>query len=74
MGKLVILGQIGDLKVSWNSGNEDEIMAAKEIFEKRTKEGWSAFREKYGSKGEKIKFFDPNAERIVLIPQISGGQ
>jgi hypothetical protein len=73
MSKLVILGGTGDLKVSWDIGNEKEIAVAKEIFERRTKEGWTAFREKYGSKGEKIKIFDPEAERIVLVPQISGG-
>lgn len=73
MSELRILGRGGDMKISWNSGNETEIAAAKETFEKRIKEGWSAFREKSGMKGDKIKIFDPDAERIVLVPPISGG-
>lgn len=73
MSELRILGKGGDMKISWDSRNEKEIAAAKETFEKRIKDGWSAFRDKRGSKGDKIKIFDVDAERIVLVPPISGG-
>lgn len=73
MGELRALSRKGDMKISWNSENETEVAAARETFEKRIKDGWSAFREKFGSKGERIKIFDPDAERIILVPQISGG-
>lgn len=73
MGEIRQLAKVGDMKVSWNSENEKEVTAAREIFDKRIKESWTAFREKFGSKGEKIKIFDPEAERIVLVPPISGG-
>lgn len=73
MGEIRQLAREGDMKISWNSGNEKEVIAAKETFENRIKEGWTAFREKLGIKGEKIKIFDPDAERIVLVPPISGG-
>lgn len=73
MSELRILGRIGDTKMSWDRRNDLEVSAAKETFEKRIKEGWSAFREKFGSKGDKIKIFDADAERIVLVPPISGG-
>lgn len=73
MGEIRQLAREGDMKISWNSGNEKEVIAAKETFEKRIKDGWTAFREKLGIKGEKIKIFDPDAERIVLVPPISGG-
>lgn len=73
MSELVIL-RAGDVKISWNSENEKEITIVKEIFEKKIKEGWSAFRETFkGEKGERIKIFDRDVERIVLVPQISGG-
>ena len=74
MSELRILGKGGDTKISWDSRNELEVAAAKETFEKRLKENWSAFKDRYGIKGEKIKTFDPEAERIVLVPPISGGQ
>lgn len=73
MSELRILGKGGDIKISWNSRSEIEVAVAKETFEKRIKDSWSAFREKGGMKGDKIKIFDPDAERIVLVPPISGG-
>lgn len=73
MSELRILGKGGDTKISWNRRSEIEIAAAKETFEKRIKDGWSAFRDKAGIKGDKIKIFDQDSERIVLVPPISGG-
>lgn len=73
MGEIRQLARVGDMKISWNSENEKEVSVAKEIFDKRIKENWTAFREKGGFKGDKIKIFDSGAERIVLVPPISGG-
>jgi len=73
MSELRILGIGGDVKISWDSRNEMETAVAKETFDKRIKDGWSAFREKIGIKGDKIKIFDPDAERVILVPPISGG-
>lgn len=71
MSELRILGIGGDVKISWDSRNEMETALAKETFEKKIKDGWSAF--KIGIKGDKIKIFDRDAERIILVPPISGG-
>lgn len=74
MGEIREMSRKGDLKLSWNSDNEKEVVAAKEIFDKRVQEGWAAFGEKiFGGKGDRISTFDPDAERIVLVPQIAGG-
>ena len=73
MGEIRQLARVGDMRISWNSENDKEIAVAREIFDKRIKEGWTAFREKGGFKGDKIRIFDPDAERIILIPSISGG-
>lgn len=73
MSELRVLGKGGDMKISWDRRNETEIAVAKETFEKMIKKGWSAFRDKHGIKGEMIKIFDPESERIILVPQISGG-
>lgn len=73
MGEIRQLARVGDMKISWNSENEKEVTVAREIFDKRIKESWTAFREKGGFKGDKIRTFDPDAERIVLVPPISGG-
>lgn len=73
MGELKTLGKFGDLKMSWNPDNEDEVNVVEAAFTEKIKQGWSAFREKFGSKGERIKKFDPKAERIILVPPIAGG-
>jgi len=74
MGELRILERVGDMKISWNSSNREEIKTAKEIFDKKISQGWSAFGEKLsGAKGDRIKEFDSEAERIVLVPPITGG-
>lgn len=72
MSELIMLRH-GDVRISWNSRNEQEIAAAREVFDKRIKEGWSAFKDIFGKKGEKIKEFDPRADNITLVPPISGG-
>jgi hypothetical protein len=74
-GEIRCMSRKGDVKLSWEPGNEVEIAAAREMFDKYVnKEKWSAFREKMiDSKGDKIKWFDPDAARIVLVPPITGG-
>jgi hypothetical protein len=73
MGEIRQLSRVGDVKIQWNSENDKEVAVARETFDKRIKEGWTAFREKIGIKGDKIRIFDPDVERIVLVPPISGG-
>ncbi len=74
MGQLKEMSRKGDVKLSWDCENEQEVSAAKEVFDKRIKEGWAAFAEKrLGGKGDRIRTFDPDAERIVLVPPIAGG-
>ncbi len=74
MGQLRQLSRKGDVNLSWNSENETEVTAAKKIFDEKIKEGWAAFAEKrLGGKGDRIRTFDPDVERIVLVPPIAGG-
>lgn len=65
----------GDTKLIWDSDKEAEVEAARSTFDKLTAKGYIAFRAegKDGHQGEKITKFDPNAERIILVPKIQGG-
>ena len=64
----------GDLKVIWDSENEDEVSAARTQFESLIKKGFNAFSvDKKGEAGRKITKFDPDAEKIIMIPAIVGG-
>jgi hypothetical protein len=68
-GELAIMDPSGDTKVMWDSDNKDEVETAKETFLKLKKKGYIAYTVKgKGEKGEIMKDFDPNAERIVMVP------
>lgn len=73
--EMKVLGRKGDSRYEWDIQNPDEVEAARDIFDQRvSKDKWSAFREtKRGEKGERIKEFDPDAARIILVPPIQGG-
>ena len=75
MGQFRIMDKdAGDLKVIWDSGNEDETKAAEDQFKSLIKKGFIAFSvDKKGEKGKKITVFDPDAEKIIMIPAIVGG-
>jgi len=71
---LCVLDHTGDTKTVWDRRNEAEVTAAKAQFEALTGAGYLAFSvAKDGSKGEQIREFDPDAEKIILSPPLVGG-
>lgn len=76
MGEMAVMDRSGDLKVIWDKNNPDEVEAARKQFEELTsKKRFLAYRVegKKGEKGEVIRTFDPDAERIILAPPMVGG-
>jgi len=74
MSEMQIMDPTGHLTVSWNVSNRAEVDAAEEAFDKFTDEGYSAFRVgKGGERGVRIDTFDPDAEQMILLPQLRGG-
>ena len=75
MGEMSVMGSSGDVKVSWDSDNEEEVKAAKKTFNECVKEKkFAAFSvDKRGKKDERIYDFDSSAEEIILVPPIAGG-
>jgi len=73
--EMAIQDASGDTKIMWSKDNEDEVEVARETFNKLIKKGFAAFRVegKKGDKGEQIRAFDPDAERLIMIPQLAGG-
>lgn len=65
----------GDTKIMWDKDNEDEVEIAEDAFERLVTNGrHAAFAVKArGAKGEQIRKFDPDAEKIILVPQLQGG-
>lgn len=75
MGALHVMDpKQGDLKVIWDSENEDEVKLAENQFDEAKKKGFLAFKvKKSGNKGEQIEKFDPDSEKIIMTPPIAGG-
>ena len=75
-GLMCTLDTSGDVRHMWDSGNEDEVEAARALFNRLTKDGGHiAYKAvgKRGAQGEVIREFDPAAERIILVKQLVGG-
>lgn len=76
MSEMRILGRSGDEAVTWTVEDKVATQSAAEVFAKHMLNGGLAFSmpaEKGSKPGIMIEEFDPNAERIILAPVISGG-
>ena len=75
MGEFRIMDKdAGDLKVIWDPNNANETEAAEEQFDNLIAKNFSAFKvDKKGETGKKITKFDPDAGKIIMVPQITGG-
>lgn len=69
------LGIEGDVKTMWNADVSTEVEAARAQFDGLRRQGYLAFRVtgKDGTKGEQMREFDPDAERIIFAPPMQGG-
>jgi hypothetical protein len=73
-GEMCVIDRTGDTKIIWDAKNEDEVEAARATFKKLKAKGYLAYSvSKDGSKGEVLREFDPNAEKIILSPAMQGG-
>lgn len=72
---MAVMGERGDTKLQWDPTVAAEVEAARRQFEFLTREKrYAAFRmERNGDRGEMIREFDPQAQRIILAPQMQGG-
>lgn len=73
-GELIILDRSGDMKLIWSADKAAEIETAREMFEKMKKKGYLAYTvNKKHEKGEVIRSFDPDVEKIIMTPAMQGG-
>jgi len=73
--EMSVMGKEGDTKLIWDRRNADEVDNARRSFDDLRKKGYLAFRVtgKDGEKGEQMTAFDPEAERMIMVPQMKGG-
>jgi hypothetical protein len=74
--EIAIMDSSGDTKLIWDAENEDETLAARETFNKLKKKGFNAYS--VGKKGQRVgdplDEFDPDEEKIIMVPAMQGGQ
>lgn len=64
----------GDLKIVWDSEKRAETEHARKAFDDFKAKGYLAYKvNQSGDKGEVMKSFEPDAERIILAPRMVGG-
>ena len=69
-----VMDTSGHSKHIWSSDSPDEVKSMKDLFESLTKKGYRAFHvNKAGDEGKVMKDFDPDAEKMILVPPIQGG-
>ncbi len=72
--ELVILDATGDTRIIWDPEKPDEVAQAKETFDKLKKKGYLAYSvNRKGDKGEVLRDFDGDAEKMILAPATVGG-
>lgn len=72
--EMEVLDTSGHTKTTWDSEKTDEVRAARRTYDELTGKGYKAFRvKKDGGEGEPMKSFDPDAEKMILVPPIQGG-
>jgi hypothetical protein len=71
---LHILDKTGDTRIEWNPNNPVEVEIARKAFDAAKDKKHLIYKMRAdGSRGEQIRTFDPNAERIIATPQTVGG-
>ncbi len=74
MGELAQMNKTGDSKTIWDPDNEDEVEAAQNTFDDLIDKGYKAFHVGMsGKKKGKMDKFDPEAGKVIMVPQVVGG-
>jgi hypothetical protein len=72
--ELIVLDHTGDTKLIWDPDKPSEVEAAKKMFDDMKAKGYIAYKvNRNGDKGEVIRNFDKDAEKMILAPQTVGG-
>lgn len=73
-GTMKTLDPTGHTLTTWDPGVPSEVAAAKAQFDLMTGKGYRAFNvSRRGQPAERMEHFDPAAEQMILMPQLSGG-
>lgn len=73
--EMAIIDGTGDTKLIWDSDKQDEVANARRTFNELKAKKYVAFQVtgREGEKGERMTEFDPEAERMIMVPPMVGG-
>jgi hypothetical protein len=73
---MAVINHEGDTRVEWDPDVEHEVEAARRMWRSLVSgKGYSAFSVRSdGSAGERVREFDPEHEKLILVPPLQGGQ
>jgi agmatine/peptidylarginine deiminase len=73
-GEMAVMDKSGDTKIIWNSDNVDEVDHARDTFNSFKKKNYVAYSVGEGGKKDTvIHKFDPDVEKMILVPPVVGG-
>ena len=74
MGRISVLDpKKGDVKITWDPKDKDEVAFAKKQFKEALKKDFTAYAvQGRGKKGAQLTKFKPSLERIVMVPPTVG--
>jgi len=61
------------ITLSWNKEDPAEIASAEKMFKEYTRKGWLAFVVTTDNKTNQVFTFNPEFEKIQLVPIVEGG-
>jgi len=74
MSVMEIMDPSGHSKHIWDSESKDETKAARKLYDELTGKGYRAFHvKKGGEEGKRMDSFDPDAEKMIMVPPLRGG-
>jgi hypothetical protein len=73
IGTMNVLDATGHTEIKWDRRKRDEVQLARDAFNAMRSAGHSIFRVRKGEPGERITEFDPDAEKLMVIPHLVGG-
>ncbi|MBS1722800.1 MAG: hypothetical protein JSS66_07460 [Armatimonadetes bacterium] len=74
MATYTVLAGSGDLKLSYDPANKDQVAAAKKVFNDLVKKGMKVYVDtKSKSRRKEVTEFSPTQTKLVFVPQLTGG-
>jgi hypothetical protein len=74
MGEMRKMDGSGDTKIIWDPEKREEVESAKKTFDDLLSKKYAAFTvKKGGEKHKRVYKFDKWDEKLILVPQFSGG-